>query len=567
MKKRVVLILIIPALVGWFLYPGLIGADIESGQGETTRLLSGEERNLSQNSSPWGLPSHYAQTSWPAIHRDSRNSNYLPFTTTSTLKPQWHALEDDYSAVLTPVVTGPEGNIYFTTGKDASYGNLHAFDREGKELWRSYYLDIGAFCSSPLIDYEGDLYLADTDEFFSFHPNGKLKWKCSGIDGPFASTAFSLDGHIIGINRKGIIYVFDPRNGQLATHPLELPDQSPGDHYKISTPPGLWEEGMVSNGGDGISINEIFNCMMGYQFKVTNTPVVNPANGRIYIIGNIKTADRSNTVQGRFYGIDFTPAIGNTPAGLRLAFQKRISPGSGASPAISPDGSHIYVLDGAGILNAFSRDGEKVWRLHIGVMPTSPTIGPDGTIYCSSESTLYAVKDSGGSGSTLWEMDFTQTCTERLPDSPPSWVEENFYQREVKPTVKCNSAVSVSKNYLYLAVSVGYELRSVKSDQTSTPSSGDVLIEKNKSRSFFPVETLLLVMAPPVSAENSKIEPMISSIVELPDTSEGIITLDKSGAVFCSHASVSSSIAYYNSKKMGFDYPKPVGGVTMLSPE
>jgi hypothetical protein len=595
MKKRAVLVLIIPAIVGWFLYPGLTGvniegADIEFGQGKTIRLLSGEKSNFSKNLSPWGLPSQYAQTSWPAIHRDSRNSNYLPFTTASTLKLKWHALEDEYSAVVTPVVTGPEGNIYFTTGKDASYGNLHAFDREGNELWRSYYLDIGALGSSPLIDQEGDLYLADTDEFFGFHPDGSLKWKYSGLDGPFASNVFSPDGHIIGISRKGIVYVFDRRNGQLAAHPLELPDQPPGDHYKTSAPPGLWE-GMVSSGGEGISIDEIFNCLMGFQFKVTNTPVVNPANGRIYIIGNIKTTDHSNTVQGRFYGIDFIPGSGDTPGVLQLAFQTRTTGGSGASPAVSSDGSHIYVLDGPGTLYAFTKDGDKAWRLHVGVMPASPAIGPDGTIYCASDSTLYAVKDSGSSGSMAWKMDFTQEGAERLPDSPPSWVEENSYRREVKPTVKCNSVVSVSKNYLYLTISAGYELRSPRSDQTiasrglggggqgaiskspcipvsrSSLSSGDALVEKDGSRDFFPLKSLLIVVAPPGSAENAKSEPVISSITELPDTSEGIITLDKTGTVFCSHASIVSSVAYYDSQKMGFDFQKPVGGVSVLSPE
>jgi hypothetical protein len=324
---------------------------------------------------------------------------------------------------------------------------------------------------------------------------------------------------------------------------------------------------MVSSAEEGISVGEIFNCLMGYQFKVTNTPVVNPVNGRIYIIGNVKTADHSNTVQGRFYGIDFTPGSGDVPGGLRLAFQTKISSGSGASPAISPDGSHIYVLDGAGVLNAFSQDGKNAWRLRIGVMPASPAIGPDGTIYCVSRSTLYAVKDSGNSGSTIWEKDLTQTGSEMLPDPPPSWVEENTYRREARPRVKCNSVVSISKNYLYLALSVGYELKSERTDPDDIPNPSYGLIEKNDLLNYFPVKYLLVVIAPPASAGNSNSEPMISSVIELPDTSEGIVSLDEKGAVFCSHASIVSSIAYYNSQKIGFDFRRPVGGVSVLGPE
>ena len=46
----------------------------------------------------------------------------------------WQAVEKDYAAVITPVIIGPEENLYFTTGKDESYGNLHAFDNGGKIL-------------------------------------------------------------------------------------------------------------------------------------------------------------------------------------------------------------------------------------------------------------------------------------------------------------------------------------------------------------------------------------------------------------------------------------------------
>lgn len=100
--------ILISLLVGYLFYPGF--------KGETTP---------------------YAQSSWPAIHRDSRNSDYLPLMTNAQLNLKWHALKDEYSAVLTAVVIGPEGNIYFTTGKEEEYGNLHAFDSEGNEVWRS----------------------------------------------------------------------------------------------------------------------------------------------------------------------------------------------------------------------------------------------------------------------------------------------------------------------------------------------------------------------------------------------------------------------------------------------
>jgi len=487
----------------------------------------------------------YAQTSWPTIHRDSRNSNYLPFITASKLKLKWHALEDEYSSVLTAVVIGPEGNIYFTTGKEESYGNLHAFNQEGKELWRSYLLDNGALCSAPLIDKQGDLYVADSDEFFGFYPDGNLKWKCSDLDGPFASASFSLDGHIICIGATGWVYVLDPHDGHLAASPLELPGQAPGNSYKVLTPPGLWQ-GMVSD-GDPLTPGDIFNGLMGYQYKITNTPAVNPVNGRIYIAGTVKNSAFAD-VQGRFFGIDYITATASSPAKLQLAFQTDMEPGSGSSPSISPDGSHIYVLDSKGTLYAFNADGKKVWTLSVQSRPASPTIGQDGTIYGTNGSEVYAVKDKGDSGQILWRLDLNNTVVGSLLNTLSLVPKDENLPQRIKPAMQCNSVISVSKNHLYFTVALGYE----------------VVSQENTFSYVYPMKNLLAVVTP--FDRQQRPQPTINSVVEIPDTSESVVTLDKSGMIFCSHGSVTSSIAYSIAQKLGLNPKKPEGGVSVLVP-
>ncbi|MEW5802273.1 MAG: PQQ-binding-like beta-propeller repeat protein [bacterium] len=493
-----------------------------------------------------GLLPAYAQSSWPSIHRDSRNSDYLPSLTAGQLKSKWHALSGEYSSVLTAVVIGPEGHIYFTTGKEESYGNLHAFDKQGNELWRSYLPDNGAFCSAPLLDRQGNIYLGDSDEFFCFYPDGNLKWKCSGVEGPFASACFSLDGHIIGIGVSGLVYVFDPQDGHVVVPPLELPGQSPDSAYKIPTPPGLWQ-GMVSN-GDHLTISDIFNGLMGRQYKITNTPAVNPVNGRVYISGTVRSYALSD-VQGRFFGVDFIPATVDTPAKLQLAFQTEMEPGSGSSPAISPNGSHIYTLDDKGTLYAFDTEGENVWTLDVQAQPASPAIGQDGTIYGVSKSQVYAVKDLGDSGQILWRLDFNDTIIGNLLNSflPVPSRDENPSQR-VKPSMQCNSVVSVSKNHLYLTMALGYE----------------VSLQEETFSHLYPLRNLLVVLTPFDSQK--RFLPTINSFAELPDTSESVLTLDKDGTVYCAHGSVSSSVAYSISQRMGINIQKPEGGVSVLEP-
>lgn len=526
----------------------------------------------------WGLPFYYAQTSWPTIHRDSRNSNYLPFTTTDQLKQVWQAAQGDQAAVMNSVVIGPEGNIYYTTGQEENYGNLHAYNHEGQELWRSRLLDSGALCSSPVIDWRGDIYLGDADEFFSFRPNGSLKWKLSNLEGPFPSAAITLDGSIMVINKDGQVFVFHPDDGQLMALPIELFGQSPGLSYALPSPPGLWED-MVKETNQ-LTINDLYNIYKGTKFKITKTPAINPINGKIFVVGTTK-AENFGGSQGKLYGLDFMPSTENTKARLSLAFEKDLEANPASCPAISPDGLHVYLLDSSGLLSAFDLYGNEVWQISLEHNPTSVTIGHDGVIYTTGQSLLYAIKDLGSSGALLWEMDFndliSQTIPESFPPLPswlggilpewenqiPSWLQnipvwldelrewaKGIPDQEIKPAFQNNSLVSASRNHLYLTLALGSELE----------------IPGSKEKFFFPLKNFLLTLSPAESI--LKPIPILNSMKELADTSDSILTLDSNGSVYCTHASVGSSIAYGISKKMGWPYfPKPIGGVTVFEPK
>ena len=137
---------------------------------------------------------------------------------------------------------------------------------------------------------------------------------------------------------------------------------------------------------------------------------------------------------------------------------------------------------------------------------------------------------------------------------PPFWnnllsYEESYLRKKVYPSLRCNSVISVSKNFIYLTIAPGYE----------------IVTEKTEKPFFFPTGCYLLVLKPYTSKKSSGA--YISSAIELPDTTEGIITLDKEGLVFCTHASIASSITYYFFQQIGFPSKKPTGGVTVLGPK
>lgn len=556
MRKKLGFFISIIFIFVCFFYPWLNGEAINLTKRKTYFIIDNRKfTDTLQYQNDWELPFHYAQTSWPAIHRDSRNSNFLPFITTDQLTLIWKAIENDYAAVITPLIIGPEGNLYFTTGKEKSYGNLHAFDNGGNELWRSYLLDSGAFISSPIADWRGDLYIGDSDEFFSFHPDGTLKWKCSGLDGPFASTVISQDGYIISINRDGLIYVFDPETGRQAAQPLELPGQSPGEDYKIFPPPGLWKE-MVHE-MENLTISDIYNAYTGHQFKITKAPAVNPKNTRIYVAGSAKSSGHYSSVKGRLYGLDFFPGTDNSAGQMVPAFEKIIEKPSGTSPCISPDGKHIYLIDKKGTFYTFNEDGQEIWRLFLDIIPSSPAIGPNGTIYVAGGSTLIAVNDLGSEGAILWEIDFNEIIIEIILNNLSGlneydlqeWIEK-IRKQDYEPALITNSKISASKNYLYLTFALGYEMT----------------ISGNDSKFFVPVTNFLLTLKP--SASIIRPYAVISSFVPLPDTAEGVLTLGKDGTVYCTHASIGSSVADFISKQMGFtSRQKPIGGISVLGPK
>ncbi|MGH9160327.1 MAG: hypothetical protein ACRD2X_10125, partial [Vicinamibacteraceae bacterium] len=174
------------------------------------------------------LPAPYAQTAWPSLHRDSRNSDFAPFFMPARHRFSWSRLEG--AAVLPAPVIGPAGHLYVTTGRGPGTSHLHAFDRSGNLLWESppqrsmADLDSAACFSAPLIDTAGDLYLGDRDQLWAFHSDGQVKWSVpiSG-GGPFASLAFTKEGFVLGVSAGGAVLVFRREDGGLAAPPLDLP--------------------------------------------------------------------------------------------------------------------------------------------------------------------------------------------------------------------------------------------------------------------------------------------------------------------------------------------------------
>ncbi len=349
--------------------------------------------------------SHYAPTVWATVHRDSRNSDYVPLSPGADVAVAWTAL--DGAALFVGPVFGPEGNLYVTSGRGRGTSHLHAFARDGSLLWEAppmqseSDLDYAAVVSSPIVDAEGNVYAADLNQLWSFTAGGARRWVVDlpthEIDGYFVTPLFSREGFVGGVSTDGKVALFRRESGALAHPVLDLPGtRGPPSQ---APPPGIWGGGLLAEE----YVTPLWDLIWGREIEVANTPAVHPETGRIFI-----TAAGTSPEEGVLYGID------SGEDGLSIAFTAPMGAGSGTSPTISPDGRFVYAIDDGGLMVALdAQTGVRVWEAADTMGAASPSVGPDGTIYSFNgmEGTIVAI--DGVRGSVRWRRQYDDVA-ERL---------------------------------------------------------------------------------------------------------------------------------------------------------
>jgi outer membrane protein assembly factor BamB len=149
------------------------------------------------------------------------------------------------------------------------------------------------------------------------------------------------------------------------------------------------------------------------------TPAIG-RDGTVYV--GFSTNSSTPDAEGALYALQ-APDRGIEP---RVAWSVDLGPGrQTSSPTIGPDGT-IYAVSGSGRLSAITPDGAVRWTAQTGpVLKSSPALGYDGTVYVPSmNGKLYAVAPPRGygvtSGSVRWTFRFND-----YPGSGPAvtaWV-------------------------------------------------------------------------------------------------------------------------------------------------
>jgi len=450
-------------------------------------------------------PAHapgYAQTPWATVHADSSNSDYVPIETSLDLVQSFHVLEG--AALWTPPTLGLEGQIYIASGRGPGTSHLHAFSREGALLWESPPqeslddLDSAALISAPVVDADGDVYIGDANQFWAFHGDGQQKWVTDftqlNIEGPFI-TGMICGEYVGGISADGKVMLLRRADGKLALPVLDLPGGAGPDGPAI--PDALWADGLV----DPAIRDRAWEILRGHRYEIANSPAVHPQTGRIFIIG------AGEAEEGRFYGIDVEPDR------LRIDFATPVPPGSGTSPAISPDGARLYAMANGEMFAIDTESGKPLWTLAVNGQDASPSVARDDTVYALGGERLVAV--DGKLGRLKWSADYSDFAASRLPEV---WTRFGLLTTG-KPVAFVDSVVTVTPNQLWTSLLIGYE------------------VNLFGRRFTHAVETYLVALRPEDGA--------VQRFYPIPDTSEGAITLTRDGDLILDILAAQASIAYY----------------------
>lgn len=235
---------------------------------------------------------------------------------------------------------------------------------------------IGSTRSSPAIATDGTIYVGSNDDkLYAINSNGTFKWSYNTGGDVTGSPAIATDGTVYIGSRSGILYALNPNGTKKWQRTLS-------DMHMTS--PAVGADGTIYIGGGRLyAINpnntEKWNYSAGTS--ILTSPAVSSDGTRVYFgCGNAQlySLNSSNGSLVWVYPVNYK--AGSTPS----------------SPAIGPDGS-IYVGSNWGTFYCISPSGTETWRYETrSDVRSSPAINADGTIFFGTmDGFLYALNSNG----------------------------------------------------------------------------------------------------------------------------------------------------------------------------
>ena len=240
--------------------------------------------------------------------------------------------------------------------------------------WK-YYIG-GSLLSSCAVGTDGTVYVGGSTYLYAINSNGTLRWRSSIGSSTRSSPAVGSDGVVYIGSGNNRLYAFNANGSQKWYY---------ATGGAIQSSPAIGTDGTIYVGsGDGnlYAINS--TGTLKWRRSIGGCAMTSPAiaaDGTIYIGGGNQCLNAIN------------------PNGT-VKWQYQTGANVSSTPAIHPDGSLIYVSSLDMNLYCISSAGTKIWNFPIiqlaAKTPSSPSLGPDGTIYIgSNDNKLFAVNPDG----------------------------------------------------------------------------------------------------------------------------------------------------------------------------
>ncbi|MCH9701643.1 MAG: PQQ-binding-like beta-propeller repeat protein [Actinomycetia bacterium] len=323
-----------------------------------------------------------AATGWAAQYGNADNSSYSPVSGADALRLEWtRSIKGDLAA---QAALGSGSQLAVAGHTDAGCSLMvWEADNQARQRWCTRLVQgggPGGPQASPLFDGFDNLYVGQPGAVMSFPPTQWVRWRRPVIGMPM-TMRFLSPGDLLVVTHLGQVLVFDAHRGTVTGTSLDL----------------------VAGLDPTDSQRGLDDCRPARpECPVATAPAFSDATDIVVLTLWEPGADTPVLV-----GLKYRP--GRTPLLTREWTSDAVGNGPLASPALSADGSTVYVNGRDERLWAINtEDGTEKWSVPLNYLAqTPPSVTPDGLIVAGGGpgARLMAIRDTGDEGEPVWNRD------------------------------------------------------------------------------------------------------------------------------------------------------------------